>query len=97
MLFNLRINHRLGPGRLCSKAHLLFYSIIPKKLPIILFNLPIILALSLSSVFVTHYCRYYGFSVTERLMWSTLNGLFMCIFDVVRVKRLFTLVESTVL
>ena len=25
-------------------------------------------------------------------MWSTLKGLFMCIFDVVRVKRLFTLV-----
>ena len=46
---------------------------------------------SLSSVFVTRYCRY-GFSVTERLMWTTLKGLFMRIFDVVRVKRLFTLV-----
>ena len=45
---------------------------------------------SLSSVFVTRYCRY-GFSVAGRLMWSTLKGLFTCIFDVVRVKRLFTL------
>ena len=50
---------------------------------------------SLSSVFVTHYCRY-GFSVTERLVWSTLKGFFMCIFDVVRVKRLFTLVLISV-
>ena len=37
---------------------------------------------SLSSAFVTRYCRL-GFSVTEHLV---------CIFDVVRVKRLFTLV-----
>ena len=50
---------------------------------------------SLSSVFVTRYCRH-GFSVTERLMWSTLKGLFMCIFDVGRVKRLFTLVLISV-
>ena len=50
---------------------------------------------SLSSVSVTRYCRY-GFSVTERLMWSTLKGLFMCIFDV-RVKRLFTLVLISVI
>ena len=40
---------------------------------------------SLSSVFVARYCRY-GFSVTRRLVWSTLNGLFGCIFDVVRVN-----------
>ena len=44
---------------------------------------------------MTRNCRY-GFSVTERLMWSTLKGLFMCIFDVVRVKRLFTLVLISV-
>ena len=46
---------------------------------------------SLSIVLVTRYCRY-GFSVTERLVWSTLKGLFTCMFDVVTVKRLFTLV-----
>ena len=40
---------------------------------------------SLSSVFVARYCRY-GFSVTRRLVWSTLNGLFGCIFDVGRVN-----------
>ena len=50
---------------------------------------------SFSSVFVTRYCRY-GFSVTERLVWSTLKGLFMCILDVVRVKLLFTLVLISV-
>ena len=44
---------------------------------------------------MTRYCRY-GFSVTERLMWSTLKGLFMFIFDVVRVKRLFTFVLISV-
>ena len=44
---------------------------------------------SFSSVSVTRYCRH-GFSVTERLVWSTIKGLFMCIFDIVRVKRLFT-------
>ena len=43
---------------------------------------------SLSGVFVTRYCIY-GFSVTERLVWSTLKGLFTCMFDVVRVKCLF--------
>ena len=31
------------------------------------------------------YCRY-GFSVTKRLVWSTLNSLFTCIFDIGRVK-----------
>ena len=51
---------------------------------------------SLSSVLVTRYCRY-GFSVTERLVWSTLKGLFTCICDVVTVKRLFTLVLISVL
>ena len=47
---------------------------------IFVFTLP-----SLSSVFVARYCRY-GFSVTRRLVRSTLNGLFGCIFDVVRVN-----------
>ena len=47
---------------------------------IYVFTLP-----SLSSVFVARYCRY-GFSVTRRLVWSTLNGLFGCIFDVGRVN-----------
>ena len=47
---------------------------------IFVFTLP-----SLSRVFVARYCRY-GFSVTRRLVWSTLNGLFECIFDVGRVK-----------
>ena len=56
---------------------------------IIVFTLP-----SLSSVFVARYCRY-GFTVTRRLVWSTLNGLFECIFDVGRanffcVSRVFT-------
>ena len=40
---------------------------------------------SLSSIFVGRYCRY-GFSVHRRLVWSTLNGLFGCIFDVGRVN-----------
>ena len=40
---------------------------------------------SLSSVFVAPYSKY-GFSVTKRRVWSTLNGLFTCSFDVVRVK-----------
>ena len=37
---------------------------------IFVFTLP-----SLSSVFVARYCKY-GFSVTRRLVWNTLNGLF---------------------
>ena len=53
---------------------------------IFVFTLP-----SLSSVFVARYCRY-GFSVTRRLEWSTLNGLFECIFDVGRVNIFFALV-----
>ena len=40
---------------------------------------------SLSSVFVARYCRY-GFCVTKRGVWSTLNGLFGCIFDVGRLN-----------
>ena len=47
---------------------------------IFVFTLP-----SFSSVFVARYCRY-GFSVTRRLVWSTLNGLFGSIFDVGRVN-----------
>ena len=47
---------------------------------IFVFTLPL-----LSSVFVARYCRY-GFSVTRRLVWSILNGLFGCIFDVERVN-----------
>ena len=47
---------------------------------IFVFTLP-----SLSSVFVARYCRY-GFSVTRRLVWSTSNGLFGCIFDLRRVN-----------
>ena len=43
---------------------------------------------SLSSVFEARYCRY-GFSVTRRLVWSTLNGWFGCIFDVGRVNIFF--------
>ena len=39
--------------------------------------------------FVTRYSRY-GFSVTRRLVWSTLNGLFGCIFDVGRVNLFCT-------
>ena len=44
---------------------------------------------------MTHYCRY-GFSMTERLGGSALKGLFTYICDVVRVKRLFTLVLFSV-
>ena len=47
---------------------------------IFVFTLP-----SLSSVKNTRDCRY-GFSVTRRLVWSTLNGLFGRIFDVGRVN-----------
>ena len=50
---------------------------------------------ALLSVFATGYCRY-GFSVTRRLVWSSLKGLFRCIFDVVTVKLLFTLVLLSV-
>ena len=44
---------------------------------------------------MTRYCRY-GFSVSERLVWSTFKSLFTCIFDVVTVKLLFTLVLISV-
>ena len=40
---------------------------------------------SLSSVFVARYCRY-DFFVTKREVWSTLKGLFGCIFDVGKVN-----------
>ena len=46
---------RIGPGRLCLKHHLLFYSFIPQNEPIILFKLPIIPILF--PVIVFHRCR----------------------------------------
>ena len=57
-----------------------------RRLTILCFCEIFVFTLSLlSSVFVARYCRYV-FSVTRRLVWSTLNGWFGCIFDVGRVN-----------
>ena len=61
------------------------HSSVRRRLTILRFCEIFVFTLSLlSSVLVARYCRH-GLFLTRRLVWSTLNGLFGCIFDVGRV------------